>query len=409
MTSRSAPFRLGVMMFLQYAVWGAWLPTAALYLGDHLRFTGGQIGMILGLAGSIGAVAAPFLAGQFADRYFNTERFLAVLLLVGAALNWILAEQRTYEGWLWLSIAYSVVFMPTLALSNSLALANLTDPERQFPLVRVFGTIGWIAASWAFPKIWDVEDDPAKLIASLRFSAGIAVAYAGWCLLLPKTPPRREGVEPLAFAKALRLLSVPAFAVLVLVSLPISVLHNVYFQQASPFIRSLGVSVEDVGPAMTIGQWSEIVVMAGLGWGLKRFGFRTVITIGALAYFVRYEIWSMTWLPTSVLVASQALHGVCYACFFAAAYIFVDRIAPADVRHSAQTVFGILILGGGPVLGGWLSGWLTQRYRLPEGGTDFGRMWNVVAAIGLAAAILFAVLFRAPPRAVGSSESRESP
>jgi nucleoside transporter len=396
------------MMFLQYAVWGAWLPTAALYLQGHLRFEGAQIGMILGLAGSIGAVVSPFLAGQFADRYFNTERFLAVLLLVGAALNWWLAKQTSYEGWLWLSIAYSVVFMPTLALSNSLALANLPDPQRQFPMIRVFGTIGWIAASWAFPRIWDVENDPARLVESLRFSAMIAVVYAAWCLVLPKTPPRREGVEPLAFAKALGLLGIPAFAVLVVVSLPISVMHNVYFQQASPFIKSLGVSVADVGPAMTIGQWSEIVVMAGLGWMLKRLGFRAVITIGAFAYCVRYAIWAQTSLPVQVLIGSQALHGVCYACFFAAAYIYVDRIAPPDVRHSAQTVFGILILGGGPVLGGWLSGWLTARYARPEGGVDYGSMWTVVSAIGLAAAVLFVALFRDPTRAVASAESRAS-
>jgi len=393
MTWRSAPFRLGVMMFLQYAVWGAWLPTASSYL-KHLGFSVGQVGMILGLAGSIGAVASPFVAGQFADRYFNTERFLGVLLLLGAGLNWMLARQTDYESWLWLSIAYSVVFMPTLALSNSLALANLRDPEVQFPMVRVLGTLGWIAASAAFPKIWNVGDDPAKLVDSLRFSAAIAVVYAAWCLFLPKTPPRRNGVEPLAFAKALRLLGVPAFAVLVLVSLPISVLHNIYFINASLFLQSLGLKVGDVGPAMAIGQVSEIVVMAGLGWILKSLGFRGVITLGALAYFVRYLIWSRTGLPVPILVTSQALHGVCYACFFAAAYIYVDRVAPPDVRHSAQTVFGILILGGGPVLGGMLSGWLSEHYKTAEGKVDFSQLWLVVSGIGLGAALVFAAFFR---------------
>jgi nucleoside transporter len=408
MTSRSAPFRLSVMMFLQYAVWGAWLPTAATYLQEVLRFTPAQIGMILGLAGSIGAVAAPFIAGQVADRYFNTERCLAVLLLIGAAINWLLARQTSYESWLGLSIVYSVVFMPTLALSNSLALANLADPERRFPIVRVFGTIGWIAASSAFPLIWKVENAPGRLVESLRFSAGIAVAYAAWCLFaLPKTPPRREGVEPLAFAKALRLLRVPAFAVLVLVSLPISVIHNIYFQQASPFLRSLGLPAGRVGPAMAIGQVSEIVVMASLGWMLKRLGFRAVITIGALAYVLRYLIWSHTDLPVSVLVASQALHGVCYACFFAAAYIYVDRIAPADVRHSAQTVFGILILGGGPVIGGWLSGRLSERFTLVEGGVDYSELWLTVSLIGLGAAFAFVALFRDRSREVPSTISGE--
>jgi nucleoside transporter len=401
-TQQSAGFRLSVMMFLQYAVWGAWLPTASTYLQEVLHFSPAQVGMILGLAGSIGAVAAPFIAGQVADRYFNTERCLAVLLLAGAGINWALAGQTTYESWLVLSIAYSVAFMPTLALSNSLALANLTDPERKFPIVRVFGTIGWIAASSAFPVIWKVENAPEKLVESLRFSAGIAVVYAAWCLVaLPKTPPRREGVEPLAFAKALRLLQIPAFAVLVLVSLPISVIHNIYFVQASPFLRSLGLPAGSVGPAMAIGQVSEILVMAGLGWMLKSLGFRAVITIGALAYFVRYLIWSQTGLPVPLLVGSQALHGVCYACFFAASYIYVDRLAPPDVRHSAQTVFGILILGGGPVIGGWLSGRLSEVYATPEGAIDYSQLWNTVSMIALGAALAFVTFFRDRSRKVG--------
>jgi nucleoside transporter len=403
MTPRAATFRLSVMMFLQYAVWGAWLPTAGTYLTKALGFTNSQMGLILGTAGAVGAVAAPFIAGQVADRWFNTERCLGVLLLAGAFLNWTLATQTSYESWLELSIAYSVVFMPTLALSNSLALANLADRERQFPIVRVFGTIGWIAASAAFPWIWNV-DAPARLVESFRFSAGIAVVYALWCFLaIPATPPRREGVEPLAFAKALRMFRIPAFAVLVAVSLPISVIHNLYFLNASNFLISLGLGTGQTGPAMAIGQVSEILVMAGLGWMLTRVGFRAVITIGALAYFARYLVWSQTGLPVALLVGSQALHGVCYACFFAAAYIYVDRIAPPDVRHSAQTVFGILILGGGPILGGWLHGRLSERYARVEGGVDYSQLWLTVSMIGLAAALAFGTLFRDRSRQVGST------
>src|SRR6185503_15522982 len=151
--------RLSVMMFLQYAVWGAWLPLAARYLTAStaeggLGFTGTQMGLILGLAGSIGAIAAPFIAGQLADRHFSTERFLATLLAIGGVIKWITASQTGFSAWLLLSIAYSVVYMPTLALSNSMAFANLDDRERQFPKVRVWGTIGWIAASWIFPMIY---------------------------------------------------------------------------------------------------------------------------------------------------------------------------------------------------------------------------------------------------------------
>jgi len=409
--------RLSLMMFLQYAVWGAWLPLAARYLtapvtDGGLGFTGTQMGIILGLAGSIGAVASPFIAGQFADRHFSSERFLAFLLLVGGAVKWITASQTEFGPWLWLSIAYSVVYMPTLALSNSMAFANLTDRDRQFPKVRVWGTIGWIAASWIFPMIYlqqnlsfqwmppffvgaELPNVTARLADSLRFSAIISWGYAVFCLTLPHTPPKRDAVEKLAFAKAFRLLREPSFAVLVAASLPISVIHQIYFLQTPPFLSHLGLLDSQIGPAMTIGQFSEILIMAGLGFMLTRFGFRRVITLGALAYFVRYTIWSFPEaIPVQVLVASQALHGVCYACFFAAAYIYTDRVAPADVRHSAQTVFGILILGGGPVIGGLLSGWLQDTYAAGGGGVDYGALWRVVSLVGLAAALFFYLAFR---------------
>lgn len=216
--------RLSIMMFLQYAVWGAWLPLAGRYLSaptadGGLGFTGGQIGLILGLAGSIGAIASPFIAGQLADRYFRTERFLTALLLIGGGLKWYTASQITFSSWLWLSILYSVVYMPTLALSNSMAFAHLDDRDRQFPKVRVWGTIGWIAVSWIFPMLYlqhnlhwqwmppflvGPENDgvTARLADSLRFSALISWAYAAFCWFLPATPPKRDSVEPLAFAKA---------------------------------------------------------------------------------------------------------------------------------------------------------------------------------------------------------------
>ena len=409
--------RLSLMMVLQYAVWGFWMPVLARYLQatsaeGGLGFTPGQVGWILGLAGSIGAVTAPFVAGQFADRYFASERFLAVLLVVGGAIKIWTAYQTTFTAWLWLSVLYSVVYTPTLALTNSLAFAHLDDPDRQFPFVRVWGTVGWIAASWLFPLVWllsdvrlqalppfytgtEAADATSRLVDALIFSGVTSIGYAAFCFLLPHTPPRSGGVEKLAFAKAFRLFRRRSFAVLVAASLPIAVIHQIYFMQTAPFFaEALGLRDSQIGPAMTIGQFAEIAVMAGIGLFLSRLGTRWVVTVGALAYFLRYAVFATTSLPTWVIVSSQALHGLCYACFFAVAYIYVDRIAEEDVRHSAQTVFGIIILGVGPVLAAPFLGLLADLYTPPGGSLDYSSLWMTLALIGLATAVGFAAAFR---------------
>ncbi len=407
--------RLGVMMFLQYALWGAWLPVTARYLSatiseGGLGFTGSEIGMILGLAGSIGAIAAPFIAGQIADRYFSTERVLAILVTAGGAVKWITAYQTEYGAWLILSILYSVLYMPTLALSNSITFSHIDDQENNFPKIRVWGTIGWIVASWVFPMIWlqqnlhfqwmppfivgsEVANVTSRLADALKFSGLISLSYGAFCFLLPHTPPKRNAVEKLAFKKAFELFKETSFTILVVASLAVSVIHQIYFLQTGPFLSHIGILDSQIGPAMTIGQFAEIITMAYLGFFLKRLGFHKVISIGIAAYCVRYAIFGTESFPVWVMVISQAFHGFCYAFFFAAAYIYVDKIADEDVRHSAQTVFGIIILGGGPVIGGWLSGYLQNVYTV-NGIFDYSAFWYILSIIGLATTLFFYFLFQ---------------
>ena len=411
--------RLGTMMFLQYALWGAWLPVTARYLSASiseggLGFSGSQIGMILGLAGSIGAIAAPFIAGQIADRYFSTERVLAFLVSTGGIVKWYTATQTDYQSWLILSIIYSVLYMPTLALSNSITFAHINDQENDFPKIRVWGTIGWIAASWVFPMIWlqtdlqfqsmppfivgvEVPDVTSRLADALKFSGLISLCYGAFCFLLPNTPPKKDAVEKLAFKKAFELFQYSSFTILVLASLAVSIIHQIYFLQTGPFLSSIGIPDSQIGPAMTIGQFAEIITMAYLGYFLKRIGFKKVITIGIGAYCLRYAIFGTELFPVWVMVLSQAFHGFCYAFFFAAAYIYVDKIAEDDVRHSAQTVFGIIILGGGPVIGGWLSGYLQNAYTVVSGPDlvvfDYSMFWYTLSAIGLVTTAAFYLLF----------------
>jgi nucleoside transporter len=379
--SRSPTFRLSLMMLLQYAVWGAWLPILGRYLSGHLHFSSEQIGLIAGTAAAVGAIFAPFIAGQIADRVFSAERFLCISMIVGGVIQFLLAQMQTYEQWLWLSVAYSIVYMPTIAISNGLAFAHLREPDREFPPIRLWGTIGWIAVSWVFPMVWlqtklqvqplppflvgqELPDAVSRMADAMRFSGILGVAYGLYCLMLPHTPPRKA-VEKIAFAKAFGLLRHRGLLVLTLAALPISIIHTIYFIQTPQFLPTLaGVRDSDIQPAMSIGQISEIFVLAALGFFLRKLGFRAVLTIGCLAYLARFAIFSLG-APTWLVVASQALHGVCFSCFYATAFMYVERVAPADVRHSAQTVFGIILLGIGPLLVGPVLGRLSEAAKRP--------------------------------------------
>lgn len=418
--------RLSLMMFLQYAVWGAWLPLLARYLAappgeGGLGFEGGDIGNIIGWSMAAGALTSPFIAGQLADRLFATQRVLAVFIAIGGGLLWVLAEQTSYSAWLWLSIANAVVFMPTLALSNSLAFAHLPDSDSDFPKVRVWGTLGWIAASWVFPMIWlqsdlewgwmppflsgpEVEGVTGKLAGCLKFGALLSWGYAIYALVLPHTPPRRDATNKLAFAQAFALLRHRSFLTLVVIGLFISAIHQIYFLAASTYLAALGIADSAIGPVMTLAQFSEILVMACLGWGLKRLGFRAVLTIGGLAYIGKYFIWSQVDLPIELIVGGQILHGFCYACFFAASFIYVDRLAGDEIRHSAQTVYGMLILGLGPLLGSWLNGVLSKRI-----GDDvlagYSEFWMALTIIAVVTTALLLWWFRDETDDLHPSES----
>ena len=415
---RGVIIRLSIMMLLQYAVWGVWLPYLASYLSKPpaeggLGFDASQMGLIFGVALSLGAVAAPFIAGQVADRYLNAERALALLLLVGGVLNILLARVHGFVPFLLVSIAYSIAYMPTLSLTNSIAFQNLPDTERQFPMVRLWGTIGWVVASTAFTKFYlsGVSDVEAtrRIAHALIVSGVLSIGYSAYALLvLPKTPPR-VGTEPLAFLKAFRLLGNPAFLLVTLVALPIAMIHQVYFMRGAPYFEAVvGVKKEDLGWVLGIGQASEIVFLLVLGFLLKRVGYKWVLVLGCVAYAARFGIFALG-TPPAVVIASQALHGLCYGCFFAGSFLLVEKIASEDIRHSAQTVYGIIILGVGPILAGVYNGSVLGRFEThlvtpyPSSVVvNYTGIWATQAGIALAAAVALVVAFRY--RAVSETE-----
>lgn len=403
---QSVPWvRLSLMMFLQYAVWGVWLPILANYLGGSvakggLGFTGSQIGWILGLAGSIGAVSAPFIAGQLADRVMNAERALGALLILGALVKFVMTYQTSYASWMILSIIYSVLYMPTLALTNSVAFAHVTNRDRQFPPIRAWGTIGWMVASIGFPLIYmksgihftsawpfidgaNRPDQVSQMKYSMFVSGVISLAYGVFCLLaLPKTPPKRDG-EPLAFAAAFKLLTRPSCLALMVAALLISMIHQLYFVRTGPYItEAIGRPESEVGPITAIGQFSEIIFLAILGLFLKHIGYKWIIVLGALSYAARYAIFA-TIPGAGAVKLAMLLHGMNYGFFFAGAFMFVEKIAPANIRHSAQTVFGIIILGVGPVLAGVYNQWL-DSFAVKDAVQSIGDFSNATTAISAA-------------------------
>jgi nucleoside transporter len=418
--------RFSIMMFLQYMVWGAWAAILPNFLkaataDGGLGFTASQIGWIIGMAAGIGAITAPFIAGQIADRYFSTQRFMAVLLLCAGIIKWYTAYQTTYGMWMMLSVIFSILYLPTLSLVNSVSFSHIPDSQKYFPLIRVWGTIGFIAGMWAFPMIYlqtdlkfqilppflagpQVENATALLGKSLEFAGIVMIIYAIYCLTLPNTPPKRDAVEKLAFAKAFGMLKIKrSFAVLILITVPIAILHYTYWMQVGPFLAHLGIKVKNIPACVSVGQFSEIIVMAGLGLVLKRLGSRWVISIGCLAYGVRFLIFAMFGaLPPWLIVASQALHGICAAAFFAASFIYVDRICDADIRHSAQTVFSIILFGIGPILAGKFFPIFEGISTTAGGELNFVTFWLVLGVIGIITTALFALLFRDETRGAES-------
>jgi nucleoside transporter len=380
--------RLSVMFFLQYLIWASWLPLLGQYLHDFLRFSATEIAWIFG-AWSIASVTAMFVSAQIADRYLSPERFLAFSHLIGGVAMFALAFQKTFWPFFGLMLLHSLLYVPTLSITNSIAFHHLKDAQQDFGRVRLWGTIGWIAASWPFVFILKGKEGPAlqTALSSIFLVAGLAsLALAAWSLLLPPTPPARNVAEKNAPLEAIKLLANPTILVLFFVTFLDALVHQCYFQWTGSFLGAIGVPANMIMPAMSIGQIAEIATMAGLGYFLKRLGWRWIMVFGILGHAVRFFIYSIG-NPTWLVVASNVVHGFCYAFFFASVYIFVDAHFPKDARASAQGLFNFLILGLGPFVGGFLWAYLGDHYTV-NGVVDFSRLFLVPAGLGVVAAVI---------------------
>jgi len=385
------------MMFLQYAIWGAWAPVLSAYLLDDLGFSGTQAGWIYALL-PLATILAPFIGGQAADRYFASEKVIAFLQLTGGILLLIVARTESFAAMWPLMLVYCLLYAPTLALTNSVAMINLKDSEKEFGAIRVWGTIGWIAAGLALSgwRTWGGGNGSILMHGDMIFLAGIfSILMSVQAFTLPHTPPQKEGVKPWAFLESLKMLANRDFAIFVAITFVVSTELEFYYILTAPFLQSatIGVSSANLPAVMTIAQVAEIFVMAfGLSWALKRYGMRRTLAIGVVAWPIRYVVFSIG-APAWLVIASLALHGFCYVFFFVAAFIYVDKVAPADIRASAQSMIAIVALGFGRFLGSLFAGKIQEVFTT-DAGTNWTGVFLVPCALTFICAVAFLLFFR---------------
>lgn len=399
-TAFSRKVALSLMMFLQHASMGAWIPIMPLHLQD-IGFSGTQIGIAFATF-SLASLASPWLVGELADRLFSARSVLAGSHALGAALLWWTASATAPHAVLALIAANALVFVPTLAVSNFLVLRNLADRYREFGYVRLWGTASWVVVGallglWLQKPGWVLPQRPAVLADGLRFGALLSVLLVPCCFLLPATQPiRAPCATRFASASALRMLRNRPFLVLVLASLAASFASPFVYPVGGLYLRSLGVSDANVAPLLSLGQAGEVAALLGLGWAVTRFGFKPVFLVGLAAWTVRFAIWIVA-APWPLVAASLPLHGLCYACVFVLGQMYADAHAAPDSRTSAQSLHLFLTSGIGALAGNVAAGYGVDCFTpLSASGEpqSLGLIFVGPAVGTLAAFVLFATAFK---------------
>ncbi|WP_184662213.1 nucleoside permease [Pedobacter cryoconitis] len=407
--------KLSAMMFLEFFIWGSWFVTLGTFLEKNLHATGADSAAVFSTQ-SWGAIIAPFIIGLIADRFFNAEKILGVLHIIGAVLMYQMYTATDVNVFYPYVLGYMILFMPTLALVNSVSFNQMKDAEKEFSNIRFWGTIGWIVAGLciSYLFLWDSKANMDSGMLKNTFAmAGIASLILGlFSFALPKTPPKVAKGEKIAISDilgldALKLLKDKNFAVFFVSAILICIPLAFYYQNANLFLSNIGV--EEPTGKMAIGQVSEALFLLMIPVFFKRFGFKATILVGMIAWAVRYALFAYgnAGELSFMLIIGIALHGVCYDFFFVSGQIYTNSRAGEKYKSAAQGLITLATYGVGMLIGFKVAGMITDSYKLADGGVDWKMVWIIPAGIALVVFLLFTLFFNEKRKRVIDTQFNE--
>ncbi len=380
---------MSAMMFMEYFIWSAWYVTMGTYMKAHLQSDDIHIGAAFS-ALAIATMISPFFVGLIADRFFAAQKIMGVLHLAGAVLLVMATRVTDNQLFYWVILAYSLLYMPTIALSNNIAFYQMTDPGTQFPWIRVFGTAGWIVAGWLVGTL-GFEKSPD----TFYLAAGVSVALGLFSFFLPHTPPK--GVQEDAGAGMLKstgvLFKSRAYVVFFIAAILVCIPLAFYYGFANPFLNEVGMS--NAAGKMILGQVSEGIFILAIPFLFNRIGVKNMLLLGMSAWVIRYICFGFGYEnPQSwLLYAGIILHGICYDFFFVTGYMYTEKKAGPAIKNAAQGLFTFATYGLGMFIGTWISGFVAGHYAVADGHL-WRQIWLVPAGIAALVLLYFLVFFR---------------